>query len=1091
MRQPSGDPAALDGVSVQPLLDAIGTLPVDVRDYQTTLNHIVQLIVAVLADVCFLDVLDQQGAIQQIASAHSNPDQAAAMDSFARHYQPSDGEANPMMQVFISGQSLAGRLADEAHADLPAYLRRLQTAACDSFMVVALPARQRIIGTLTFGRLTTSPAYSASTMRLAEDIASRIAPIVEIGQLYEWEHRLRREAEQGAQRISLLQTVTAGFSKALTPQQVAEVAVTQGFNALSASSGSMFVLAPDGTQLDLVREIGYPSGVVDPFITLPLTVDVPITHAVKTGSSLFIRTLADYPRFAETLARRQAMTGSQSWAVLLLRVDHSIIGVLALSFREAQMFTAVEQDFMLGLANLCAQALERAQLFIAEQQAKAAAQQTQEQLAFLAEASIVLSSSLDYQTTLASLALLAVNSLADWCVLHIRDDDDTWQRHVAKASRRNTIIETWETLHDGWQAHDAMVEVQEVLRSGELLFLPDVSASGLQAPGQDGSHFHSLLALEIVSLMVVPLVVRGRIIGTISLATTDPQHVYTTADLELAEELARRATIAVDNARLYWYARQSEQIKEESLALLDTLFNHAPVGLAFWDQNLRYVRVNATLAMLNHQPIAAHIGHTVDDVLPTVAPAINARLRQVLDTGRPIVDVEVSTYPSIPFTQGRSWLSSYYPVPGANGAIIGVGCVVTDISQRKRTENQLRFLAEISTVLASSLEYETTLQNVAQLAVPALADCCSVDILEDDGLLHPLAWASSPYLLSDTAQQDYAAAIGQSQQSLLYRVVHTGEPLSITAMPSDHALFAEATPLAQWLQAQQCCGLLGLPLLVREQVIGVMVFVLLHHERSYTDADVALATELTRRAAVAIDNARLYADAQRALQVRDQFLSIASHELKTPITTLMGYTQLLIRRARHNQHTEPRDLRAIQSINDQAGRLHRLILSLLDLSRLQVGQLSIEQAPLDLALLVQRIVAEQEPMLERYTISLVLPATAMIAGDELRLEQVVVNLVQNAVKYSPGGGPIIVQLECTDSSAVLSVTDQGIGIPDDAIPQLFGRFYRASNATIPRISGLGLGLYIVREIVTLHSGTVVVQSVEGQGSTFTVFLPLL
>jgi signal transduction histidine kinase len=168
-----------------------------------------------------------------------------------------------------------------------------------------------------------------------------------------------------------------------------------------------------------------------------------------------------------------------------------------------------------------------------------------------------------------------------------------------------------------------------------------------------------------------------------------------------------------------------------------------------------------------------------------------------------------------------------------------------------------------------------------------------------------------------------------------------------------------------------------------------------------------------------------------------------------------------------------------------------MVLSLLDLSRIETGQLSIEHGQVDLAALARRLGEEVQPTLERHTLQLDVPAGPVwIEGDALRLEQVLQNLLQNAVKYSPEGGMITLRVEARDQEARLSVTDEGIGIPSVVLPHLFHRFYRAPNADAHQISGIGLGLYVVKEIITLHGGHIDVTSTEGRGSTFTARLPL-
>ena len=175
----------------------------------------------------------------------------------------------------------------------------------------------------------------------------------------------------------------------------------------------------------------------------------------------------------------------------------------------------------------------------------------------------------------------------------------------------------------------------------------------------------------------------------------------------------------------------------------------------------------------------------------------------------------------------------------------------------------------------------------------------------------------------------------------------------------------------------------------------------------------------------------------------------------------------------------------------QAKRLNKMILSLLDVSRIDTGRLTIERTPMDLSVLVRRVVEELQPTLDKHTVECQLPsAPLLIEGDDVRLEQVVQNLLSNAIKYSPNGGPITVQVEHQGNQARLLVIDCGMGIPKNDQPHLFQRFYRATNADTQYISGMGIGLYVVKEIVTLHGGTVAVESREGAGSIFTVGLPL-
>lgn len=262
-------------------------------------------------------------------------------------------------------------------------------------------------------------------------------------------------------------------------------------------------------------------------------------------------------------------------------------------------------------------------------------------------------------------------------------------------------------------------------------------------------------------------------------------------------------------------------------------------------------------------------------------------------------------------------------------------------------------------------------------------------------------------------------------------------------------------------------------------------------------ANQALRAEIAERLRVEEERAKLLvreqqarADAEAAVHVRDQFLSIASHELKTPLTSLLGNTQLLRRRASRDSTLSERNKQALEVIEQQAIRLKKLIETLLDISRIQNGQLVLSSKPVDLEALAQRMMGEVQPLLRHHTIEFTgMGAPLMVECDELRIEEVLQNIIQNAVKYSPAGGRIAVQTGVQQGRAYVSISDQGIGIPQQALPHLFQRFYRAENAEAQHISGMGVGLYLVKEIVHLHDGTIEVTSTEGAGSTFTIRLP--
>jgi|GEM_PF-712087 len=419
--------------------------------------------------------------------------------------------------------------------------------------------------------------------------------------------------------------------------------------------------------------------------------------------------------------------------------------------------------------------------------------------------------------------------------------------------------------------------------------------------------------------------------------------------------------------------------------------------------------------------------------------------------------------------------------------------IIRDITERKRAEAAQQFLTNASTVLASSLDYTATMTSVVRLAVPTLADWCAVHILEADGTIQRLAVAHidpTKEALANERPQRYS--LDPNAQHIVPQVVRTGRSEIYVEVPD--AMLMSSARDDEHLKLLRLLGFssyMCVPMRARDRTLGAITFVLANAQHRYGSEDLHLAEELAYRAALAVDNTRLYREAQEAVQLRDIFLSVASHELKTPLTSLMGQAQLVERRMLQTGLLQERDQRSLRVVVEQAGRLRKMIDALLDISRIQTGQLAIEHTSVDLLALVRQVIEEVQMETDRHTIVYQPPdETLLVEGDRLRLEQVFQNLLQNAIKYSPAGGAVTVQIRRCGALLCVDVVDQGLGIPASALPQLFQRFYRATNADDHHISGLGVGLYVVKEIVTLHGGTVAVASQEGQGSTFTVCLPL-
>jgi signal transduction histidine kinase len=259
--------------------------------------------------------------------------------------------------------------------------------------------------------------------------------------------------------------------------------------------------------------------------------------------------------------------------------------------------------------------------------------------------------------------------------------------------------------------------------------------------------------------------------------------------------------------------------------------------------------------------------------------------------------------------------------------------------------------------------------------------------------------------------------------------------------------------------------------------------------RPFGPAELSLAQEFAGRAALAMDNARLYREAQRAVRTRDEFLSVAAHELKTPVTTLLGFSQLLLRGLNQQGVLDERMVgRAMRGVEQGSKRISRLVSQILDISRVDGGRLLLNRQSADLAALVQGIATAMQTTTSRHTLFVRTPTEMSAFVDPLRLEQVVTNLLDNAIKFSPNGGDIEVELaQPAPGTARLTVADHGVGIPPERRQHIFERFYQAHEGD--HASGMGLGLYISRQIVDLHGGSIQPEFPPDGGTRFSVDLP--
>ena len=917
----------------------------------------------------------------------------------------------------------------------------------------------------------------------------------------------------------------------------------------------------------------------------------------------------DAPIVAEDIERTEWLTpehraahaaeGNRSMMALPLRYGERVVGTLVFYYRELRSFSEAEKSAALLLANLAAAAVGTAGLYQAQRRLA-------EDQRFVAEASELLASSLDYETTLANLAALAVPRFADWCAIDMVGEDGSIQRltvaHVDPEKVR------W--AHDLAEQYPADPQapygVPHVIRTQEPELFKDIPDELLREATKEMPELYDILeALGLKSSLCVPLVARGRALGAITFVAAESSRRYEESDLATARDLARRAAISVDNARLFGEAQSSRREAQESLAVVDAVFAAAPVGLAFMDTSLRYVRVNEALAAMNGLPSEEHFGRTLRDVLgEEFAAEVEPRHRQVIETGEPILDLPIErAVPDRP-RETRNWLVSYYPVLDVDDAKIGVGVVVTDVSEREqalaaaeRAGARLAVLAEASQTLASTLDYESTLASLASLLVPRFADWYAVDILDDDGLFRRIAvvhadptkseWAEKSRDLypPDLEEEEGTGRAARTGEAVLYRTISDALLVSSTKDSAHYEILHELGMESAMV----------VPLTAAGRTFGGLMLVSADPARLYDEDDLEFAKHLGRRAAVAVDNARLYraaeararaaivvehvADgvllvdqdeiirlwnpaaeqitglaaaetvgrspaevfspwetiaelvtrseprpetqpveingrelwlsitgvgfergtvfafrdltAERAVEkLKSDFVSTVSHELRTPLAAIYGAALTL--RREDVPLGEPQRTGLLEVIASESDRLARIVNDILWASRLESGEMQTTITKCDGVAIARSVVeAARHYIPPKIELAMKAPKKApLVAADPDKARQVLTNLVDNAVKYSPDGGKVSVEITVEGSQLRYAVRDEGLGVPPAEQRRIFEKFYRLDPDLTRGVGGTGLGLYISRELVGRMGGRIWVESSGSGGSTFLAELPI-
>ena len=405
-------------------------------------------------------------------------------------------------------------------------------------------------------------------------------------------------------------------------------------------------------------------------------------------------------------------------------------------------------------------------------------------------------------------------------------------------------------------------------------------------------------------------------------------------------------------------------------------------------------------------------------------------------------------------------------------------------------ERRAAFLAEAGALMSESLDVHETFARLVQLCARALGSWCVIDLVEGRDIERLTGAHVDPAKkpMFDELVRRFPPRWDSPHPAA--RVLRTGEPVLITEI-SDERLreTCEGPEHFRLLRQLGSCSVIAVPLAARGQTLGVLTISSAEPERRYGQTDLELVLEVARRAATAIDNARLFRASQEAVRVRSEFLTVASHELNTPVSSLMLAVQRLRRAAPSGRPIEPELMAKLLELAERQGlRLTKLVGDLLDVSRLEAGRMQLELAEVDLGALACEVVERFEPDLARSRCAVTIRADAGIVGrwDRSRIDRVITNLLSNAIKFGAGKS-IEVSVVSEHGRARLAVRDYGLGIAPAECVRIFGRFERAVSAR--HYGGLGLGLYISRRIVEEHGGSIRCESRLGAGSTFIVELP--
>jgi PAS domain S-box-containing protein len=517
---------------------------------------------------------------------------------------------------------------------------------------------------------------------------------------------------------------------------------------------------------------------------------------------------------------------------------------------------------------------------------------------------------------------------------------------------------------------------------------------------------------------------------------------------------------------------RAERAAAEFLIRLDAIITSSPNGMAYLDHELRYLLINPVLAAINGLAPAEHIGRTLADVIPGIAEQMGPIMRQVLATGEAVHGLEIHGLPCPLDMIARNWMVSLYPVPGPTGGVAGVGVTVTDLTPRKRAE--------------AALEHERqrldAIVRTMHEGVVAFHPDGTIALINSAGLRLAGEEDDSPHKTLRT--------VGQTLRLMPFDA--KGQALPPETWPASRILRGE-----EFVNLELCMRPTG-PGLVRWLAFsGTPVY----DEQGKIILGVATAHDITQRKhdeavvqAHADALSRTNAELTRALRLKDEFLAMMSHELRTPLTVILGVAEALELEIYGPISAQQRQ--ALANVMQSGRHLLSILADILDLAHIEGGTEVLDALPVDVEILCQSATQYVQAAAAQKGVRLlchVEPGIAGLRADERRLTQILVNLLDNAVKFTPAGGAVGLEVSVDRGHQRIQfvVWDTGIGIAEADHTRLFQPFTQVDGQLSRQYGGVGLGLSLVRRLVDLHGGSISLESSLGHGSRFTIWLPWL